>query len=108
MQCHAIKHFALGGAAVDSASARSRYFSSGSALLQEQRTGSPRGASSKRMRLRQPPPWKTAITRRPLVLDDSCNHADLTLTLTLLPPALAPIHKPPTPQTRPLRWPAMC
>jgi hypothetical protein len=79
---HAIKHFALGGAAEDSASARSGYFryfryvSSGSALLQEQRTGSPRGASSKRMRLRQPPPWKTAITRRPLVLDDSCNHAD--------------------------------
>ena len=26
----------------------------------------------------------------------------------MLPPALAPIHKPPTPQTRPLRWPAMC
>ena len=76
MQCNRAGHFALGGAAVDSASARSRYSSSGSALLQQHRTGSPRGASSKRMRLRQPPPWKTAITRRPLVLDDSCNHAD--------------------------------
>lgn len=24
----------------------------------------------------KPPPWETAISRRPLVLDDSCNHAD--------------------------------